>query len=442
ARGAPPYEFLSRVLDQPLAAGGATGWTRLLARLGGPARDPVSALLARALDPPGDGPHDLQHFVSAMDGDRTQIKRDLAAAGGDVRVMTVHGAKGLQAPVVILPDTTAPPKPGRAQVFTVDGVPVWSPNNGLDPEPVAAERALAADKDLREHRRLLYVALTRAQDRLVIAGAWHGRADPGYHPASWYGLCETALTRLGVDGEPGEIRALGKLETALAPGTDTPAGVVASETPDWLDQRAPAISGGWRAISPSHLTEERGIVVPPGGGKASERFKRGRLIHDLLQRLPHLADSKREEAAAAMLSRDLSLSPDQRSEISATALATLRDPVFAGVFAPEGRSEAPVIGQGKGWPKGTIINGRVDRLVVTETDVLVADFKTDRPPPRDADDVDEAYLRQMAAYQNVLQQAYPGRRVRCALVWTDGPRLMELPDALLLAALNRAQSSL
>ncbi|MEL6211709.1 MAG: double-strand break repair helicase AddA, partial [Pseudomonadota bacterium] len=88
ARGAPPYEFLSRVLDQPLAAGGATGWTRLLARLGGPARDPVSALLARALDPPGDGPHDLQHFVSAMDGDRTQIKRDLAAAGGDVRVMT------------------------------------------------------------------------------------------------------------------------------------------------------------------------------------------------------------------------------------------------------------------------------------------------------------------------------------------------------------------
>jgi len=444
ARGLPPYEFLSRILDRPMGPGAATGWTRLIARLGDPARDPVEALLARALQPPGDGPADLQHFVSAMEGDTSEIKRDLAAAGGEIRVMTVHGAKGLQAPLVILPDTTAPPKPGRQQVFAIDGVPVWSPNKALDPEPVAAERALAADKDLREHRRLLYVALTRAQDRLIVAGAWHGKAEPGYHPASWYGLCTQAMDRLGVAaGEDGAPRAHGEAPVCLSvavaagrPAPDTP-------PPAWLEAPAPAgHAAGWTELSPSRLVEASGPVVPPGGEADSRRFRRGRLIHDLLQRLPHLDDTARDGAAAAMLEAEPGLDPDQRAEIAATALATLRDPAFAGVFSPEGRAEAAVIGTGTGWPPGTIINGRVDRLVVTETEILVADFKTDRPPPASAEAVEEAYLRQMAAYQNVLQSAYPQRRVRCALVWTDGPRLMELPDALMLDALKRAQSRL
>ncbi len=442
ARNAAPYEFLSRVLDQPLQAGAATGWTRLLARLGDPARDPVEALLARALDPPGDGPQDLQHFVSAMETDTTEIKRDLAAAGGEVRVMTVHGAKGLQAPVVILPDTTSPPKPGRQQVFDIDGVPVWSPNKALDPEPVAVARALAGDKALREHRRLLYVALTRAQDRLVIAGAFHGRSDPGFHAASWYALCAQALDRLEAApaGEDG-IRAIGGPIVTLdatGPGVrPDPA-----PPPDWLAQPAPDAPAGVRDISPSRLVAPQGPVVPPGGEADSRRFRRGRLIHDLLQRLPHLDDSGRDAAAMRMLEGQAALSADERAEIAATALATLRDPAFAGVFAPEGRAEAAVIGRGTGWPPGTVINGRVDRLVVTATDVLVADFKTDRPPPAAAEAVDEAYLRQMAAYRNVLQAAYPDRTVRCALVWTDGPRLMVLPDALLSEALNRAQSAL
>jgi len=436
-----PFEFLSRVLDQSLPTGGATGWERLLARLGTPVRDPVQALLARALDPPGEGPGGLQHFLAAMETDNSQIKRDLAAAGGNVRVMTVHGSKGLQAPVVILPDTTAPPKPGRPQIFNVDGVPVWSPNKAMDPEPVAVARTLMADKDLREHRRLLYVALTRAQDRLVIAGAWHGRSDPGYADASWYGLCERAIDRIGVKGETSEVRRYGPEAVCAASAGDL-AAESAPRRPDWLFERAPSPGDGWRSVSPSHLTADSGPVVAPGGMRESVRFRRGRLIHALLQRLPHLPDDARDRAADAMLANEPSLDPDAKAEIASTALRTLRDPVFSGVFSEQGRSEAAVVGRGSGWPGGTIINGRVDRLVVTETEILVADFKTDRPPPADPNAVDEAYLRQMAAYKNVLQAAYPDRPVRCALVWTDGPNLMVLPDDLLLAALNRAQSGL
>lgn len=445
-RDRPPFELLSQVLDCPLSAGSQTGWTHLLARLGDPARDPVQALLSRALEPPGDGPQSLQHFVSAMEGDETQIKRDLAAAGGEVRVMTIHGAKGLQAPMVILPDTTAPPKPARPSLFMVDGVPIWSPNKALDPEAVAIERDLISDKDLREHRRLLYVALTRAQDRLLIAGAWHGKADPGYAPNSWYALCENALTRLGAEPDGRGVLSVGPVPTTAlkAPSSASAQAAVsdASAAPKWLHEPAAPVTGGWREVSPSQLTAERGPIVPPGGAAASRRFKRGRLIHDLLQRLPHLPDAGRDTAANAVLDADTELTADERAEIAKTALATLRHPEFSAVFAPEGRSEAPVIGRGRGWPEGTIINGRVDRLVVTDTDVLIADFKTDRPPPSTPEAVDEAYLRQMAAYQNVLSEAYPGRTVRCALVWTDGPRLMALPDALLLEALNRAQSGL
>ncbi|MEL6567289.1 MAG: double-strand break repair helicase AddA [Pseudomonadota bacterium] len=437
----PPFEFLTAVLECPVR-GKETGWDRIGARLGSPARDPIEALCARALAHDGERGASLQTFLSAMETDQSEIKRDLAEAGGAVRVMTVHGAKGLQAPVVILPDTTSAPGPQRSALLTLeDGLPVWAPSKAGDTDHLAAAREDARARMLEEHVRLLYVALTRAQDRLIVCGAWYGRSAPGFADLSWYDLCAKGFARAGaMEDDATGILALGAAPPVSAPakGTSTALG----RGPTWLRETPQAEARGARAISPSHLTADAAPVTDPLGPRPPDRRLRGRLIHSLLERLPQLGEDERADAAARFLAKESALRDDERREIAETSLATLADPAMSDVFSPEGRAEAAIVGAGTGWPDGTVINGRVDRLVITDTQILVADIKTDRPPPKTAEGVGDAYLVQMAAYQNVLEAGFPGRSVECVLVWTDGPRLMPLPRPLLLEALNRARSGL
>ena len=436
--GQPAFEFLSGVLDGQVIDG-ETGWERIGARLGIPARDPLEALLARALASDGEAGASLQAFIAAMERDESEVKRDLAEAGGAVRVMTVHGAKGLQAPLVILPDTTAPPKPNAGGLIDVNGAPVWSPRAASDTEPMSAAREEARAADRREHRRLLYVALTRAQDRLLICGHWRGRGETGHDKASWYALCDAAMGRLGATGGADGMKRYGDAPVQ-AEGSDA-VGSTATTAPDWIDRPAPGADAGARVISPSQLGEERLPALSPLNDERAWRLRRGRLIHRLLEHLPTVPEDRRSERAKGLIAR-AELAVAAGDEIVETVLQTLAAPDMAEIFSPDARAEAAIIGTATGWPDGTVINGRVDRLLVTPDRVLIVDIKTDRPPPADADGVDEAYLRQMAAYRSVLETAWPDRRVECAIVWTDGPRLMPLPDALLLAALKRAQTDL
>ncbi len=438
-RDLPAFEFLSRVLE---VAGpeGETGWQKLLARLGTPARDPVEALLARALAHDSAGPSSLQTFLSAVERDAREIKRDLAEPGGAVRVMTVHGAKGLQAPVVILPDTVAGPKAIQASLLDIDDTPVWSPRQEGSIPRLEAARALESDKALREHRRLLYVALTRAQDRLIIAGAALGNRKQGFDATSWYGLCGAAMEKLDAAPDAAGLKAYGA-PVPLRPGQDADAGAPA-DAPAWLRTAPPQEARTRRFLSPSHLAPDTSPVVALSDPARAARLARGRAIHALLEHLPQLAGDRRAQAARLYLSRNRDLPASLHDEIIKTSLATLSDPALAAVFAPHGRAEAAIVGAGMGWPQGTVINGRVDRLVVSDQEILIADIKTDRPPPVHEDDVSEAYFEQMAAYANVLEVIYPDRRMRCVIVWTHGPKLMELSQHKLLAALNRAQSRL
>jgi len=162
------------------------------------------------------------------------------------------------------------------------------------------------------------------------------------------------------------------------------------------------------------------------------------LIHALLERLPALPADRRRAAGERFLQLDPSTRDTDRAEMLSAALGVIEDPRFAGVFHENGRAEAPVIGTAPDLPAGLIINGRVDRLVVTESHVLIVDFKTDRPAPARAEAVSVSYLAQMAAYCAVLRAAYPGRTVEAALVWTDGPVLMLLPADLLAESLSHA----
>ncbi|MFN3312239.1 MAG: double-strand break repair helicase AddA [Hyphomonas sp.] len=436
----PPFEFLSLVLDRP-GADGQTGWEKLNARLGTPARDPIEALLSRALSHDTSGPSSLQAFVDAMEAEPVQIKRDLAEAGREVRVMTVHGAKGLQAPVVILPDTTSRPKAAAPAILASANAVIWSPRKETDAEPSKRARAIAEGAAREEHRRLLYVALTRAQDRLIIMGHWQGAAGDdkdGYDKDSWYALCEAAMSAMPHDEDDKGVRRFGQVRAGMA-------GRAALETtetalPDWALLPAPHEPLARRLSAPTSLLGPRTRVLAPFDPRRAARMKRGRTIHALLQYLPELLEAQREAAADTYLAQDPELSEAERAEMKAAAFGVLNDPALGELFQPGGRAEAAILGTAPDLPDGVVINGRVDRLVVTSDRVLVVDYKTDQPAPDDPADVAETYIAQMAAYWAVLRRAYPGREVVAALCWTDGPRLMRLPQGQLSAALTSARS--
>ncbi|NQY97112.1 MAG: double-strand break repair helicase AddA [Henriciella sp.] len=438
-RHLPAFEFLTHALTER-DTDRVSGWDKLIRRLGEPVRDPVHALLSGALSHDMTEAKSLQAYLSETEGRDTVLKRELGEPDGAVRVMTVHGAKGLQSPVVILPDTTGATKPvSDALFFTETGVPLHSPSSRLDCRATAELREatnLAAEK---ESRRLLYVALTRASDRLIIAGAGLGSSKTGYAKSSWFRWCLTAMQALvgGADEavELEEMVAYGNAPIRVA--SDSPLNAPALHPPDWLKRPAAAPAPPARLAAPSRLTEDHAAVRAPFGPDRSAALRRGRLIHALLQTLPELPHGDWRVAGRRFLSRDPDVSGSEAAEMLDVTLRTLNDPGFADIFAPGGRNEAAIVGA---LPSGQMVNGRVDRLIIDDDQVLIIDYKTDRPAPVQAADVDLSYLVQMAAYRAVLQSLYPERPVRCALLYTDGPHLIELDGQAMSESLNRVES--
>jgi ATP-dependent helicase/nuclease subunit A len=420
--GVDAFGFLSWALEAP--HGGETGWRRVLARLGPEARDPLEELLQRALKPAGHVAPSLQRFLHDIEIDSGQVKRELEAQTGAVRVMTVHGAKGLEAPVVILPDTTGPvsDKPDDGLMFE-DG-PYVSFRGKDDDAAVRAARAAHEQRMLGEHWRLLYVAMTRARDRLIVCGAQHGNAKAGEADDGWRLAVEQALRKLGAvacDTPLGEGLRLGALFTA----EEQAQGAREHHLPPaWANALAPG--GAQRdPLAPSRIAPvDPALFSPRGAGQ--KRFRRGRLIHGLLERLPDIAPARRADAARAWLTRQ-GASAEEREAFAREALSVIDDARFAAVFGPASRAEAPIIGV----VKGQAVRGVVDRLTVDDNRVIVLDFKTDRPAPATADGAPGAYVLQLALYRDVLRQIFPGKAVHCALLWTEAPLLMELPEARL-----------
>ncbi len=421
-----PHAFVSRILENA-DAHGVSGWERMLARLGAEARDPAEELVSRALAAGRQGPATLQHFVHAIESDAVEIKRQTEHGEDAVRVMTVHGAKGLEAPVVLLADTSGAVKsdpPGNIYM-TRDG-PVMRGRSDSDDDVVTAARVQADLAAEFEHRRLLYVAMTRARDRLIVCGHQRGNATSGASANSWWDRVREGMLRAGADAceTPfGEGLALGA--TSIAAKTQA-TGASAVAVPAWARIAATVEGPAPEALAPSRLALAQGPVMSPrADGRA--RFRRGALIHGLLQRLPDVAPERRATAAAAWLAaRDVS--GDAAAAYAAEALRVIDDPAFAAVFGHGSRAEAPIVAT---LPDGTLVRGSIDRMVVAKTKVLLLDYKTDRPPPDRAEDTPTRILAQMAAYRAALAMVFPGRAIHAALLWTDGPTLMALPPSLL-----------
>ncbi|HYF07173.1 MAG TPA: 3'-5' exonuclease, partial [Acetobacteraceae bacterium] len=449
----PPHALFAAVLGGEGPLDPRRGRARMLARLGHDAADPLDEFLNAALAMERKEPPSLQLFVHRMRQGEAEVKREAEGGGDAVRIMTVHGAKGLQAPVVILPDTMKPPE-GRDTIRWIEdgdghALPIWIPRKDpVEPDLVARQRAADGLRGVQEENRLLYVALTRAQDRLIVCGWARGKRPPAAD--CWYeqvkagfarleGARQGALDAAGFGADPdifGADAAMWHFARPQAPGaaqeSDPPATVAvgAATLPPWVNEPVPAETVAAAAAPSAMAGEEETPAANPGraADPLGRRFRRGRLVHALLQHLPEHPPARWAEMAERFLARHAATAEEaERRETLEEVLRLLAEPALAEALGPGSLAEAPLTGRiGE-----VLIAGQVDRLLVRPDRVLVLDYKTNRPPPPVPDAVPPLYLRQMAAYRAVLREAFPGREVACALVWTYGARFMRLSDALL-----------
>ncbi len=428
----PPYELFAEVL------GARRGRKAMFDRLGPEAGDPLDEFLAAALAYERAHGVSLQGFLHWLAAGTTEIKRDLDQSGRDeVRIMTVHGAKGLEAPIVFLPDTLQVPTMTPSVLWSDGGLPLWLIDRSAMPRAAATALEDAKRRRDQEYRRLLYVAMTRAADRLYVCG-WQTQKKP---PAgNWHEMVATGLAAANAesfefDAEPwlGDEGWTGPGLRLVTPqlvvpqvervAADFRAG--AAILPEWCWREPPPEPAPPRPLAPSQPREEEPATRSPLGEDRGTAFLRGRLVHRLLQSLPNLAPGAREKAARQFLARKVhGLTRNAQAALLRETLSVLEHPDFAPLFAPGSAAEVPVVG----LVGGRALSGQIDRLVVSGDSVLIVDYKTMRPVPSAAAGIPRAYLDQLAAYRAAVAAVYPGKTIRCALLWTDGPTLMPVAD--------------
>jgi ATP-dependent helicase/nuclease subunit A len=435
ARTLHPFAFYAHVL-------GALGGRRhFLERLGVEAADPLDEFLNLALDYERRQPASLQGFLNWVRAAQSEVKRDMEMARDEVRVMTVHGAKGLEAKNVILADsTTTRPEgayPPRLLTAPIPGAApgasalIWGIAKDKDAGPMADARNAALDAARDEYRRLLYVAMTRAAERLIVCGTKGVNKVP---EGCWHQLVRDALEaecvrEKGDDGNEVQRYRKGEAEAAPAKSTMEPAKEIS--LPPWLARDVATDKPALRTVKPSSAIDEE-TARPRAAAGVKAALLRGSLTHRLLQSLPDIPAERRAKAAADYLARaGAELTAEDRRRISEQVMRVLEDPRFHELYSAHSRAEVPIVGKVEIRGETYRVSGQIDRLAVTQDAVFIADFKTGRrigeAPP--------AYVGQLALYRAVLQKLYPKNTVRCALVWTEVPDLMELSADALDAAL-------
>jgi len=453
-----PFTFYAWLL------GGDGGRKRILRRLGHEANDALDEFLELALGYERKAPASLQGFMAWLRTADLEVKRDMEISRDEVRVMTVHGAKGLEAPVVFLVDTTSSPSdtqrlrliqlPRDSAMPHMPGVVVWAGKKADDPAPVAAARAAMLGEIEDEYRRLLYVAMTRAADRLIVGGCLPGNMN-SVRKLSWYDLIGKGLENSGlhlqtIETSDGVVKRYTRPEDgAVATGAAAVAKAAPVELPSWLHVPAPSETAADVLLGPSGPAEDEGRQFRTGESvqTRAKALRRGTLVHRLLQSLPDVATERRRDAALNYLARNAAdWGGGERDTLTEQVLALIADTRFAPVFATGSRAEVSIVGrlERPGRPSA-LVSGQIDRLVVTPHEVLIVDFKTNQAPPATAAEAPSAYVRQLSLYRAVLQKLYPQRAIRAALLWTETPELMEISAPALdaeLASIVRGSSEL
>ena len=460
----PPHDFFASLL------GPDGGRRAYLARLGHEVGDVLDEFLGLALDHEQSGLPGLQSFLAMLETDMPEIKREMEGQSDAVRIMTVHAAKGLEAPIVFLVDSGGeafqhthqprlwllPASPGTKEE---PSVPVWLPGRSYENGATDPVRDRMREQAEEEYRRLLYVGLTRAADRLVICGyrglretrtpTWHALASAGIEAVAGNEGYTVRDAAHDFGDEPFEIRHLCRTgaKIAFATGSEpsasetgsAAAGIAVPAAPLPTPRRLP------RPLAPSGVSavlEDSGGVtsrspfadIRPGSAAALER---GTMIHRLLQILPSVTPGERQTVLARYLAR--ALPADQASvaaEIETQVLGVLEDPRFSTVFQKSGEAEVSVMGTLRIDGEERAVSGRIDRIALDGDRVLIIDYKTglapapgEEPPP--------GHVSQLAIYRALLMPLYPGRQIDAALIYVSGPNLFEIAAEALDDAFNR-----
>jgi len=444
-----PFAFYAWLL------GGDGGRARILKRLGHEANDALDEFLQLALSYERKAPASPQGFMAWLRTADLEVKRDMEISRDEVRVMTVHGAKGLEASVVFLVDTTSSPAdtqrpklvhlPKGDTASHTSGIVVWAGRKADDSVVVAAARAAMLGEIEDEYRRLLYVAMTRAADRLVVGGCMPGNMN-SVRKFSWYdlivkGLANSGLQMQEIEAQDGVIKRYARPEdvAVATAAAATPVTGAPIELPSWLHTAAPAESPVDSVLRPSYPAEGESRSVRTGESLQLRvrAVQRGTLVHRLLQSLPDITAERRRDAALKYLIRNAdSWSDGEREALADGVLALIGEKRFAAVFGPGSRAEVSIAGRlERPGQSPALVSGQIDRLVVSQSEVLIVDFKTNHNPPKLPAEAPNTYVRQLALYRAVLRKLYPQRPVRAALLWTGTPELMEISTPALDAQL-------
>lgn len=424
-----PYDFFSDILYKSCPADEKSGLRAILQRLGEDALDPLNEFLNEALLFAGKNTASLHDFIFQQQQSETEITREMDEAAGHVRIMTVHGSKGLQAPIVFLPDTTRVAQSKRLErLLWPDksglSMPLWAADKDSECRIFQQTSSLLEQKMDEEYRRLLYVAMTRAEDRLYICGS-RGATEP--IADSWYNHIFRAFDVLCDDDKKADgLRVYSNPQTRDAQNDEHNCTTEFNQKPimpEWLFCLPDAEPSPPSPLVPSRPSEPDPAVISPSVANDTKRFLRGNITHKLLELLPPLPEKYRENAAICFTeSEGQVLSKDVRNNIVIETLAVLNHPDYAPLFGPNSMAEVPI----SGLIGNKLISGQIDRLYDDGETIWIIDYKTNRPAPREEKDIPDIYRAQMRSYYDVLKAIYPDKDIRCALLWTDGPHFMEL----------------
>jgi ATP-dependent helicase/nuclease subunit A len=441
----PPYEFFSEILSSN------SGRRKFKSRLGDEVDDVLDAFMLEALNHTNNGGTGLQEFIDVLETSAPDIKRELDLQKDEIRVMTVHSAKGLEAPIIFLVDPGAPAfsshhRPSILKIDYNNAAPafLWQPGKDDGSELTATIQAQFQQKAEEEYRRLLYVAMTRAEDKLIICGyanrntgsitTWHKMVKDGL-----IGECEEiseggeiSVCRWIKDHPRRKDRKPAPSEQFIEPVLD--------ELPDWVTKTnnneaafAPPLFPSTASLSVEANPREQDIAtVNTAPSVQSFAIERGNIIHHLLQFLPSVDPVSRNERATDYIRRSLpAWSNEQQDKVREEVMAILEDESFANLFSQNSQAEVSLSGtldpEGINQP----VNAQIDRIAILEDRVIIIDYKSDRNIPSNPDQISQQYLVQLAIYRELVAQIYDNMKISCALLWTSGPQLVEIPDDLL-----------
>lgn len=415
-----PFEFYSHILNT------YGGRRKFVARLGYEAEDGLDEFLNLCLDFEQSHIPVMQLFINWMEKDEVEIKRELEQSSVDaVRIMTVHGSKGLQAPYVIMPDTSTMKSVNNEMGLLVEDDVLFYPLCAADYENNCRNHK-EKEKLLRkeEYHRLLYVALTRAEECLCLCGYKNARSGNGEE--SWYEMCRNAFAKIAVEDKNSVMsyETAQKIDVKSQPVKTK--GDIEIDYPEWLFQNAPAEGYLSKPLAPSHMDDDIDNEIslsPLEENVAVNAYRRGELMHKLLQYLPNTKEAERESLIANFLDKNAAEMPAQeKKKICEELLSLLKNEEFSAIFGSTSKAEVPLMG----CVNGRIISGQIDRLVVLENKVMIVDFKTNRPAAKKIEDVPVAYIRQLNAYAELVMQIYPHKEICKYILWTNTAQLMRL----------------